>query len=202
MEKAELIAQTRLAFDFIQKLYFEVSYLIKEIEGLLAQEPEAFMIGRSGGYAVAVRNSNSLDAASVSLWMYKKLAVFFVPAAISEKRSGITITRITPEAKIIYLRLVLDDKDIPEPTLYYGVLYDFVKKTTEDKRPEKIEQLITHIEYNEAKVFQKDRLSLDYEDSYIRFKGRLASQSLYDLHTSQDIVERVIRPALKMYRET
>lgn len=201
MEKAELITQTRLAFDFIQKLYFEVSYLIKEVEGLLAQEEEEFIIGRSGGYAVTVRNSNSLDAAGVSLWIYKKFAVFFVPAALTEKKSGITITRYSPQLKIIYLRLVLDDKDIPEPTLYYGVLYHITRKPPIDKYPEKIEQLIRHIEYNENKVFQKDSLEIDYEDSYIIFKGRLVSQSLYDLHTSEDIVERVINPVLKMFRE-
>ena len=42
MNKSELIAQTRLAFEFIQKLYFEISYLIKEMEGLLAEEEEEF----------------------------------------------------------------------------------------------------------------------------------------------------------------
>jgi len=34
-DKSEVIHQTTLAFDFIQKLYLEVSYLIKEIEGIL-----------------------------------------------------------------------------------------------------------------------------------------------------------------------
>jgi len=48
MEKTELITQTQLAFDFIQKLYFEVSYLIKEVEGQLAQEEEGFMLGTIG----------------------------------------------------------------------------------------------------------------------------------------------------------
>lgn len=201
MEKADLITQTRLAFDFIQKLYYEVSYFIKEVEGLLAQEQEEFMIGRSGGYAVTVQGSNGLDAQSVSLWMTKKLAVFFVPATLSEKKSEITTTRYSPKVKIIYLRFVLDDKDVPEPTLYYGVIYHITRKPPIDKYPEKIEKLIRYIEYNDSKVFQKDRLILDYEDSSISFKGRLMSQSLYDLHTSQDIVERVINPALKMFRE-
>ena len=35
MDKQELIEQTRNSFDFLQKLYLEVSYLIKEIEGQL-----------------------------------------------------------------------------------------------------------------------------------------------------------------------
>ena len=51
--KNDLIEQTYLAFDFIQKLYLEVSYLIKEIEGNLQEEKEKFIIGKpGGGYAI------------------------------------------------------------------------------------------------------------------------------------------------------
>ena len=35
INKNEIIEQTNLVFDFIQKFYLEVSYLIKEIEGVL-----------------------------------------------------------------------------------------------------------------------------------------------------------------------
>jgi hypothetical protein len=61
MEKKGLIEQTRLAFDFIQKLYLEASYLVKEIEGQLAEEEEQFVFGRSGGYAVTARSSTGLE---------------------------------------------------------------------------------------------------------------------------------------------
>ena len=46
IEKSDLPKQTKLAFDFIQKLYLEISYMIKEIEGLLYEQEEKFVIGR------------------------------------------------------------------------------------------------------------------------------------------------------------
>ena len=44
MNKDKLIKQTENAFEFVQKLYFECSYLIKELEGLLAEEKENFIM--------------------------------------------------------------------------------------------------------------------------------------------------------------
>ncbi len=41
---SELATQTRNAFDFVQKIYFELSYLIKEVEGLLQQQDDNFII--------------------------------------------------------------------------------------------------------------------------------------------------------------
>jgi hypothetical protein len=43
-EKVKAVEQCSLAFTYIQKLYHEVSYLIKEVEGDLGQEPEEFVI--------------------------------------------------------------------------------------------------------------------------------------------------------------
>ena len=40
MEKNKIIEQTKLAFDLIQKLYHEVAFLIKEIEGQLSEADE------------------------------------------------------------------------------------------------------------------------------------------------------------------
>ena len=44
MNKTEIVEQTELAYDFLQKLFFEVSYLIKEMEGLLGEEDPPFVI--------------------------------------------------------------------------------------------------------------------------------------------------------------
>lgn len=44
-----LIQQTKNAFDFIEKVYYEISYLIKEIEGILQQEDEEFTILKVSG---------------------------------------------------------------------------------------------------------------------------------------------------------
>jgi len=198
LNRTELVSQTKLAFDFIQKLYFEVSYLIKEAEGLLAQEDEEFVFGRSSGYAVTARTSYGLDPSSINLWMYKKMAVFFVPKTFTEISKGQSITRFEKDVKILYMRIVLDDKDTPEPKVYYGVLNAFVLK--ENSGFVKIEQLMTHIEYNETKIFDGGD-KIDYEDKYISFKGKLGSTNLFDIQNSQDITKKILKPALKIFRE-
>jgi hypothetical protein len=198
MNKAELISQTRNAFEFIQKFYFEVSYLIKEMEGLLSEEDEEFIIGRTSGYQVVARSSNGLEPSQIEMWMCKKLAVFFLPRTMTKIVKGQTVTEFKQNPKIIYLRFILDDKDLVEPKIFFGVLYDFVKKGGE--WPSKIEQLMAHIEYQEAKVFDGSG-EIQYEDGYISFKGKLNSINLYDINNSQDIAEKLIAPALKIFRE-
>lgn len=125
MEKKTIVEQTKLAFDFIQKLYFEVSYLIKEVEGILAEEKENFVIGRPSGYSVNYRSSTGLEPQNVNLWPVRKMSVFFVPESDSGIRSGKTITPFTSKLKILYLRIILDDKELVEPSIYFGVLFDF-----------------------------------------------------------------------------
>lgn len=198
MEKSELITQTKLAFDFIQKLYFEVSYLIKEMEGLLAEEKEEFVFGRTSGYQVSARSSNGLDPFLINYWMFKKLAVFFVPKEFTHLEKGQTVTRFEDHPKIIYVRIVLDDKDISQPTIYFGVLEDFAKKGGKSW-PEKIEQIMASIDYNESK-FILDREDINYEDAYVTFKGKLAHVHLYDIYTGEDVAKKLVAPALKMFR--
>ena len=122
MNKVELVHQTKLAFDFIQKLYYEVSYLIKEVEGLLAEEDERFIIGRTGGYAITSRSSSSLESNQVSLWLLRKLSVFFVAEEFSKYSGGVTQTKFHEKLKLIYLRIVLDEKDIAEPFIHIGTI--------------------------------------------------------------------------------
>jgi hypothetical protein len=198
MEKSELITQTKLAFDFIQKLYYEVSYLFKEIEGLLSEEDEEFVFGRASGYAVTARTSNGLDPTLVRFWMFKKIAVFFIPKSFTKLEGGQTITRFEVNPKIIYIRVVLDDKDIKEPLIYFGVLKDFIKK--EKKWLVKVEQIMASIEYNEARAFKSDG-SVDFEDGNASFKGKLSHVDLYDISNSADIVKKIITPLLKQFRE-
>ena len=199
MNKHELTSQTKLAFDYIQKLYFEVSYLIKEMEGLLSEEKEEFVFGRASGYAVTARSSNGLEPANVNLWMYKKLAVFFIPKANTHLVKGQTITRFEDNPKILYMRVILDDKDIPEPLIYCGVLKDF-KKKKKSAWPEKIEQYMANLEYYENKVFA-DYENIDYGDNNVSFKGKLARSNLFDINTSENIVDKLITPSLVLFRE-
>lgn len=74
--KSEMIQQTNLAFEFLQKLFLEVSYLIKEAESMYLVEKEEFMIGKPGGYAISIRNSKGLESSNVDLWLYRKLSTY------------------------------------------------------------------------------------------------------------------------------
>ena len=199
MTNSDIVKQTRLAFDFIQKLYLEVSYLIKEVEGLLAEKPEKFIIGRSGGYAISARSSSGLETNNVYLWPLRKFSVFFVPEDYTAIKGGQTITRFVDNLKVIYLRIILDDKDLTEPLVYSGVLYDFKRKDPNGKWPVKFEQLIAHFEYNESKVFQRIN-PLEFEDSYLTLKGELSTMPLYKITNSQQIVENIITPSLEIFR--
>lgn len=199
MAAVNLVEQTKLAFDFVQKLYLEVSYLVKEVEGLLAEEPEKFIIGRPGGYGVTTRSSTGLETNNVYLWPLRKLSVFFVPEEYTDLKSGQTITRFSTGLKIIHLRIILDDKGIVEPTIYCGVLFGFQKKSSEGKWPDKFEHLMGHFEYNEHKVFQEVD-SISYEDAYVRFSGKLNSVGLYTLTDSQKITDLLIAPSLETFR--
>jgi hypothetical protein len=200
MNRDELKGQTKLAFDFVQKLYLEVSYLIKELDGLFSQEEDKFNMLRPSGYNITARSSNGLDPNFVHYWLMRKISIAFSKPETSPVIKGQSITKILPETKIIYMRIVLDDKDIHEPMIYCAVLYDFYKKNPLTKWPMKIEQLMAHFEYNEAKVFSNPKV-INYEDSYVQFKGRMFNVALYDIETSDAIHEKIIQPALKLFHQ-
>lgn len=197
MNKREIVEQTKLAYEFMDKLYFESSYLIKEIEGLLKQEDEEFIIGRPAGYGITAKGSTSLD--QVENWLLKKFSVFFIPKESTKIERGNTITQFKDDLKIIYLRIVLHGKNISEPKIYIGVLKGLSTKTEEKKWPEKIEHIMGHIEYNENKIF-KDISNINYEDTYLTIKGKLIETNLFDITNSNDITDKLIKPALKIFR--
>jgi len=198
--KKEIVEQSKLAFDFVQKLYFESSYLIKEIEGMLAEEEEKFVIGKPSGSAISTRSSRGLEATNVPLWLVRKLAVFYIPEDATQTRGGQTITKFGEKLKLIYLRVILSEKDLEEPYLCAGVLHEITNKTQPNKWPQKFENIMGHLEYNESKVFHK----LDpirYEDAYIKLKGKLFRVDLFDINESDDIQKKVIQPMLKIFRD-
>src|SRR5687768_10694162 len=128
MNKEEIAAQTKLAFEYLQKLYLETSYFIKEVEGLLGKENEEFIIGRPSGYGITTNRSAGLESRNVELWSLRKMAVFFVPRAFTLVKGGQTFTKLDSNTKVIYLRIVLDAKSFLEPKVYIGILYDFLEK--------------------------------------------------------------------------
>ena len=199
VNKSEITNQSKLAFDFIQKLYLEVSYLIKEIEGILHEEEERFIIGRIGGYHISTRSSNGLESNNVSLWLLRKFAVFFIPEDKTELKKGQTITKIDKSLKVFYLRVVLNDINIEKPQIYSGVLYNIEVKPPGKKWYSKFEKVMGFFEYHDHKIFTKVK-DIDYEDAYMRFKGELIKNNLFDINDSETIVKKIIKPALTLYR--
>ena len=197
--KKEIVEQSNLAINFVEKLYLETSYLIKEIAGILNEEEEKFVIGKSGGSGISSTSSKGLEPNNVKLWLLKKFSVFFVPKEKIALRGGGTITKIDKDLKILYLRIVLYDKNIKEPTVYSGVLYDIEKKS-ETEWPSKFEQVMTNLEYNDNKVF-KDIQKINYENIYIKIQGELIKNYLFDINDSNAIVEKIINPSLKLFRK-
>ena len=197
--KSEITEQTNLAFDFIEKLYLESSYLIKEIEGILNEEEEKFIIGRPGGYAVSSISSKGLEVNYVRLWLLKKYAVFFIPEEKAVKKGGATFTKMDKDLKVLYLRILLYDKDIKEPTVYSGVLYNIEKKS-KTKWFSKFEQAMSNLEYNDYKVF-KNIQKINYENVYIKIQGELMKNSLFEITDSETIVKKIINPSLELYRK-
>ena len=168
-----------------------MSYLIKEIEGILYGEEEKFIIGRPGGYSVSTKSSVGLETQYVKLWLYRKFGVFFVPERETKLQGGVTTTKIDENLKLIYLRIVLNDPKAATPLLYSGVLCDIWKKQSD--KVHKFEHLMSPIQQKDERIF-KDPENVDYEDPLIKLKGRFVKNSLFDMQDSSSLVEKVVHP--------
>jgi len=199
MENKELKEQVKLAFEYIDKLYLEISFLIKELEGILSNEDEEFVIVKPSGYKITTKGSTGLESNNVSMWLIKKIAVAFVSKVDTKINKGTTVTDFTKNLKVVYVRFVLDDKDINEPTVYFGILHSIVLKQ-KDKWIKKFENLISHIEYAGDKFFG-DNKNINYSDNIITVKGDMSKCHLLDLNDNNKINKEIIQPLLKMYRE-
>jgi len=197
--KNEIVEQSNLAFNFVEKLFLESSYLIKEIAGILNEEEEKFVIGKPGGYGISSVSSRGLDVNNVRLWLLKKFSVFFVPEEKTEYKGGAHTTKIDKDLKVLYLRIVLYDKKIKQPKVYSGVLYNIQRKP-EAKKITKFEQLMPILESNDYKVF-KDDGKINYDNVYIKIKGELIRNNLFEINNSETIVKKIIGPSLELYRK-
>ena len=195
----ELVKQNNLAFDFIEKLYLESSYLVKEIAGLLNEEEEGFIIGKPGGYGITTSTSKGLEPNNVKSWLLRKFSVFFVAEEKTELRGGVTVTKINKDLKVLYLRIKFYNKTIQVPTVYSGVLYG-IERQNDHSWVKKFEQIMGHIEYNENKFFT-DLKKINYEDRYIKVRGELITNKLFDINDSDTIVKKIIKPSLELYRK-
>jgi hypothetical protein len=198
-KKTALIEQTDAAFNFVEKLYTEVSYLIKQLEGVLAEEDEHFIIGKPSGYGISNHSSSGLDSQMVRLWLMRKFSIFFVEKEKTHIEKGQTVTKLDLGLKILYFRFILHGKDIPEPIIYAGVLTDITKKQQGDWI-KKFENIVGNIiEYNDEKAF-KTPANIDYSDSYLTFKGKLTEVHLFDINDAEAISTKLAKPALDLYR--
>ena len=193
--KTEIANQVRNAFDFIQKLYNESSYLIKEIEGQLGER--RFQMLRPSGYSISARSSTGLEPNNVNLWLLRKFAVAFVEESNTDLQKGQNITEINEKLKVIYFRVILDDKNQSEPQLIFGVLYD-IKQYKEWVK--KFENLLGSFEYVDNKLFAKFP-NIDYEDNTFKVKGKFEKVNLLDINSSDELIEKVINPAIKLYKQ-
>jgi hypothetical protein len=197
MSNSELVTQTKIAFDFIQKLYLESSFLIKEVEGLLSTENEKFIMGRTSGYAVLASSSNGLDPNQVKMWLYKKISVIFIPNDMTELIKGQTVTPFEFNPRLLFLRIVFNDNELSEPSVFFGILQNIYKVDKKKEWPSKIEQVMSLIE---------SRLEIrtgkfSHKDSYISLDAEINKVNLYDINASKDIEEKLIEPWLRLYRE-
>lgn len=197
IEKNDLPEQTKLAFDFIQKLYLEVSYLIKEVEGLLHEQEEKFVIGRPAGYGISAKSSTGLESTNVNFWLLRRFAVFFVPEDLTQLQRGQTITSIGEDLVILYLRFILNDKEGNRPTVYSGIFHSIKAKA---KWIKKFENAMGLFAYNDEKLFRNPK-EVDYEDAHVKVQGEFLKNNLYDINDSEAILNRIIEPSLKLYRK-
>ena len=200
IDKGGIIEQTNLAFDFIQKLHLEVSYLIKEVEAMLSEEEESFIIGKPSGYGISTRSSTGLETNNVSLWVMRRFAVCFIPEAQTKIAGGQSVTELHDELRILYLRFVLNGKNITEPAVYSGVLRD-IKTGPRGQKFKKFENFMGHFEYVNDRLFENPE-DINYEDGTLSIKGELAKVNLYDVNNSEAIRTKIIEPSLALYRES
>lgn len=196
MNKTEIAKQIKNAFDFIQKLYNESSYLIKEIEGQLAENEYRFQFLKTSGYAISSRSSNQLEPNNVNFWLLRKFSVAFVEDNKTKLERGQNITEINKTLKVIYFRVVLDDKIETTPQLVFGVFYKIEKL---NNRIKKFENLMGEFEYADNKLFAKFP-NIDYESAIFKIKGKFKKVNLLDINSSDELIEKVINPVIKIYK--
>lgn len=197
-KKSEIANQIKNAFDFIQKLYNESSYLIKEIEGQLSESKYRFQMLRPGGYSVTARSSSGLEPNNVNLWLLRKFAVGFVEESSTDLIKGQNFTEINEYLRVLYFRITLDDKNETEPKLVFGVFYDIKQFKDWIK---KFENLMGHFEYIDNRLYAKFP-NVDYKDSTLQIKGKFKTVNLLEIDSSNELIEKVINPAIRLYEKT
>ncbi len=190
--------QTRNALDFVQKLFLEISYLIKEVEGLLYREEERFVIGRPSGYGVTSGKSTGLEPTNVEWWLPKAFTVIFVPEEQTSIHGGITNTPFHDQLKVLLLDIELEGKKNKTPRILAGFVFDINVKR---KDHTKFEHLMFEFVNSRDKVFAQAP-NIIYEDSYVSMKGEVFCLPLFSISSSDEVSKKVVEPMLAAYRRS
>jgi hypothetical protein len=193
----ELETSWRNAFDFVQKFYLEISYLIKEVEGQLAKEPEKFVICRKTGYGVTSYNSTQLDARYVPCWIPATLMVAFVPEDCTKLHQGVTITPIKDSLRPLLLHVEAHWSGMQRPIIHSGIL-ERVRSKRKDIT--KFEHLMFEFAYNPDDVFAK-LPEIDYADRTCSLTGRATTTPVFSINSAQDVKDKLVDPMLKQFRK-
>jgi hypothetical protein len=197
MDKSTLTAQANSVFDYMFKFYREISFLIKEIEGILAREPEHFQIGKPRGYQISAPISWGLE--TPEFWWFRKFAVFFAPEGRIHPLGGKTKTAFMPDLKILYLMFILAEKNLGSPKIGVGIQCELESKSTESYA--KVEDTIAnYLEKNwELALSSGPLVEVAFEDKWFKFKSRYKTNNLLDINIPDDILE-FLNPILSEYR--
>jgi len=109
------------------------------------------------------------------------------------------VTTLHDNLRILYLRIVLNGKDVTEPAVYAGVLHD-IKKVTKGTWITKFEHFMGAFEYASDKLFGNPE-RIYYEDGTMSIRGELSKVNLYDVNDSDAIRTKIVEPSLVLYRE-
>ncbi len=193
----DLVIQTKNAFDFVQKFYFEISYLIKEVETSLQQEEEEFRILHASGYSITTRTSTGLEPVNVERWFPTTFTVFFCRDDHTELKAGQTITKQRPDLKVLFLHIEAIGKQLKEPRALAGCLYDIKWDT---KKVSKFENFLGRFSYHPQKVFLH-MPDIEYSDNACSFKGKLVNKKLFSIKNSEDVRRQLVEPMIAIYRK-
>ena len=199
-----MIENVANAFNFLQQFYDETATLVHEIEGLLSDEPECFMIGRPSGYGISTRGSTGLEQQNVNRWLTKRFAVFFIPEHIYKRQSGQTVTTL-PTENVMYMRFLLDGynsftfsgKPIDAPSILFGVLH---KASCPNGKKKKFEQMMVELEYLESKLL-RDLPKVNLNEASVEVSGTLQIVPLLTLTDPKAVNDNVVQPLVEQWRQ-
>ena len=202
--------QIKNAFEIIQKLYQESASLIREIEGQLNENERKFQLF-SDGDCICSRTSIGLEPKEVNSWLCKQFAVAFVEKStvdwqnVDNSRTenlklehGLaSCTKIDKNFKMLYFRFLLDDENQSEPQLIFGVFSDITfYKDWVKKRG----NILVAIEYANDELFSQFP-NVDYENDTFKLKGILKKVGLPDINSTDELIEKVVNPAIQIYEK-